>query len=158
MYKILYIIFFGFVLTNCSFNKVVKHHGVPFLEKKQKELEGKLAAVEKETQRVKDKSSEHQAKSTFMLLRELFVSKLFKGYFQIILSKYTKLKNVETTEIIKSIRIEPYTGHWVVNIRTKETPSGKERVLNQNLFDSEDEAIIFYKNSIPSQKELNNPS
>ena len=38
MYKILYIFFFGFVLTNCSFNKVVKHHGVPFLEKKQKEL------------------------------------------------------------------------------------------------------------------------
>jgi DNA repair exonuclease SbcCD ATPase subunit len=32
------------------------------IEKKQKELEGKLAAVEKETQRVKDKSSEHQAK------------------------------------------------------------------------------------------------
>ena len=38
MYKILYIFFFGFVLTNCSLNKVVKHHGVPFLEKKQKEL------------------------------------------------------------------------------------------------------------------------
>merc|ERR1712167_321534 len=32
------------------------------IEKKQKELEGKLAEVEKETQRVKDKSSEHQAK------------------------------------------------------------------------------------------------
>ena len=26
------------VVTNCSFKKVVKHHGVPFLEKKQKEL------------------------------------------------------------------------------------------------------------------------
>ena len=26
------------VLTNCSFKKVVKHHGVPFLEKKQKQL------------------------------------------------------------------------------------------------------------------------
>ena len=26
------------IVTNCSFNKVVKHHGVPFLEKKQKEL------------------------------------------------------------------------------------------------------------------------
>ena len=38
MYKVLYIFFFGLVLTNCSFNKVVKHHGVPFLEKKQKEL------------------------------------------------------------------------------------------------------------------------
>ena len=26
------------VVTNCSFKKVVKHHGVPFLEKKQKQL------------------------------------------------------------------------------------------------------------------------
>ena len=26
------------VVTNCSLKKVVKHHGVPFLEKKQKEL------------------------------------------------------------------------------------------------------------------------
>ena len=26
------------VVTNCSFKKVIKHHGVPFLEKKQKQL------------------------------------------------------------------------------------------------------------------------
>ena len=38
MLKILYIIFFSIIATNCSFNKVVKHHGVPFLEKKQKKL------------------------------------------------------------------------------------------------------------------------
>ena len=38
MYKILYIFFFILLLTNCSFKKVVKHHGVPFLEKKQKQL------------------------------------------------------------------------------------------------------------------------
>ena len=38
MIKILYIFFFALVVTNCSFKKVVKHHGVPFLEKKQKEL------------------------------------------------------------------------------------------------------------------------
>ena len=38
MYKILYIFFFAFVVSNCSFKKVVKHHGVPFLEKKQKQL------------------------------------------------------------------------------------------------------------------------
>ena len=38
MTKILYIFFFGLVLSNCSVKKVVKHHGVPFLEKKQKEL------------------------------------------------------------------------------------------------------------------------
>ena len=38
MYKILYIFFFVLALSNCSFKKVVKHHGVPFLEKKQKQL------------------------------------------------------------------------------------------------------------------------
>ena len=38
MYKILYIFFFSLIATNCSFKKVVKHHGVPLLEKKQKEL------------------------------------------------------------------------------------------------------------------------
>ena len=38
MYKILYIIFFSILVTNCSFKPVVKHHGVPFLEKKQTDL------------------------------------------------------------------------------------------------------------------------
>ena len=38
MKKLLYIFFFALVVTNCSFKKVVKHHGVPFLEKKQKSL------------------------------------------------------------------------------------------------------------------------
>jgi outer membrane protein assembly factor BamE (lipoprotein component of BamABCDE complex) len=35
MHKTLYIIFFSLIVTNCSFKPVVKHHGVPFLEKKQ---------------------------------------------------------------------------------------------------------------------------
>ena len=35
MHKSLYIIFFSLIVTNCSFKPVVKHHGVPFLEKKQ---------------------------------------------------------------------------------------------------------------------------
>ena len=38
MNKILYIIFISFIVSNCSFKPVVKHHGVPFLEKKQKNL------------------------------------------------------------------------------------------------------------------------
>ena len=38
MIKILYIILLSLIVTNCSFKKVVKHHGVPFLEKKQKSL------------------------------------------------------------------------------------------------------------------------
>ena len=38
MKKLIYIIFISSLLTNCSFKKVVKHHGVPFLEKKQTSL------------------------------------------------------------------------------------------------------------------------
>ena len=38
MFKTLYIFFFALVVSNCSFKKVVKHHGVPFLDKKQKQL------------------------------------------------------------------------------------------------------------------------
>ena len=38
MIKILYIFFFTLVVSNCSFKKVEKHHGVPFLDKKQKQL------------------------------------------------------------------------------------------------------------------------
>ena len=38
MSKLLYIFFFALVVSNCSLKKVVKHHGVPFLEKKQKQL------------------------------------------------------------------------------------------------------------------------
>ena len=38
MIKILYIIFLSLIISNCSFKKVAKHHGVPFLEKKQQSL------------------------------------------------------------------------------------------------------------------------
>ena len=38
MIKILYIIFLSLIVANCSFKKVVKHHGVPYLEKKQSSL------------------------------------------------------------------------------------------------------------------------
>ena len=38
MIKILYIIFLSLIVTSCSPKKVVKHHGVPFLEKKQASL------------------------------------------------------------------------------------------------------------------------
>ena len=38
MIKILYIIFLSLIVANCSFKKVVQHHGVPFLEKKQSSL------------------------------------------------------------------------------------------------------------------------
>ena len=35
MIKILYIILLSIIVSNCAFKKVVDHHGVPFLEKKQ---------------------------------------------------------------------------------------------------------------------------
>ena len=35
MSKLLYIILISFIVSNCSFKPVIKHHGVPFLEKKQ---------------------------------------------------------------------------------------------------------------------------
>ena len=38
MIKILYIIFLSLIVANCSFKNVAKHHGVPFLEKKQAAL------------------------------------------------------------------------------------------------------------------------
>ena len=38
MIKILYIIILSLIVANCSLEKVVKHHGVPFLEKKQVSL------------------------------------------------------------------------------------------------------------------------
>ena len=38
MNKLLYIIFLSLIVTNCSFKKVLKHHGIPYLEKKQKTL------------------------------------------------------------------------------------------------------------------------
>ena len=38
MIKLIYIIFLSLLVSNCAFKKVVKHHGVPYLEKKQKSL------------------------------------------------------------------------------------------------------------------------
>ena len=38
MLKILYIIFISLIVTNCTLKPVIKHHGVPFLEKKQSKL------------------------------------------------------------------------------------------------------------------------
>ena len=38
MKKLLYIFIISFIVSNCTIKPVVKHHGVPFLEKKQKKL------------------------------------------------------------------------------------------------------------------------
>ena len=39
MKNIFYILILSLFLANCSFKDVAKHHGVSFLEKKQKKLE-----------------------------------------------------------------------------------------------------------------------
>ena len=39
MIRILYIILLSIIVSNCNIKKVSKHHGVPFLEKKQSSLE-----------------------------------------------------------------------------------------------------------------------
>ena len=38
MNKVFYIFIIASLLSNCTFKPVIKHHGVPFLEKKQEEL------------------------------------------------------------------------------------------------------------------------
>ena len=38
MYKILYLILLSLIVSNCSLKPLVKHHGVPYLEKKQSQL------------------------------------------------------------------------------------------------------------------------
>ena len=38
MLKVLYIILISLIVSNCTPKKVIKHHGVPFLEKKQSSL------------------------------------------------------------------------------------------------------------------------
>ena len=38
MNKVFYIFIIATLLSNCTFKPVIKHHGVPFLEKKQEEL------------------------------------------------------------------------------------------------------------------------
>jgi len=38
MFRLLYIIILSFIVTNCTLKPVIKHHGVPFLEKKQEKL------------------------------------------------------------------------------------------------------------------------
>ena len=95
--------------------------------------------------------SEEKAKKTFWLLRQLFVSYLSRGRFEIILYKNTKSKDIK---IIQST-IQPYIGHWVVKITTEDKEFGQERFRNQDIFESEQEAITFYNKSIPSEKELN---
>tara|TARA_Y100001935_G_C17001540_1_gene358426 strand:+ start:64 stop:549 length:486 start_codon:yes stop_codon:yes gene_type:complete len=39
MFRVLYIILILIIVSNCSTKPVVKHHGIPFLEKKQSSLE-----------------------------------------------------------------------------------------------------------------------
>ena len=89
MYKTLYIILFSLIVTNCSFKPVVKHHGVPFLEKKQGSL-------------IVNKSNKNDIKKT--LGSPSTISKFDNDIWIYIERKQTqsKLKNLGRMKIFKN--------------------------------------------------------
>ena len=89
MYKTLYIILFSLIVTNCSFKPVVKHHGVPFLEKKQGSL-------------IVNKSNKNDIKNT--LGSPSTISKFDNSIWIYIERKQTqsKLKNLGRMKIFKN--------------------------------------------------------
>ena len=89
MYKTLYIIFFSLIVANCSFKPVVKHHGVPFLEKKQGSL-------------IVNKSNKNDIKKTLGF--PLTTSKFDNDIWIYIERKQTqsKLKNLGRMKIFKN--------------------------------------------------------
>ena len=118
MIKLLYIFFFALVVTNCSFKKVVKHHGVPFLEKKQKQL-----IIDKSTsndvRRILGTPSTRskfdndiwiyiERKQTQSKLRNLGKMKIFKNYVLVLeIDNYGILKKKEfyNIEDMKKIKV-----------------------------------------------------
>ena len=80
MLKLLYIILFSLIVTNCSFQQVVKKHGVRNLEEKQK----KLIINESNTNDIQKILGPPSSKSTFdndlwiFIEREIRNEKLFK--------------------------------------------------------------------------------
>ena len=89
MHKTLYIIFFSLIVTNCSFKPVVKHHGVPFLEKKQSSL-------------IVNKSNKNDIKKT---LGSPLTKSKFDNYIWIYIERkqtQSKLKNLGRMKIFKN--------------------------------------------------------
>ena len=117
MIKILYIIFLSLIVTNCTFQPVVNHHGVPFLEKKQLSLEVNISN-KNDIKKILGKPSTKskfdndvwiyiERKQTQSKLKNLGKMKIFKNDVLVIeLDNYGILKkkefyNIEDMENIK---------------------------------------------------------
>ena len=131
MHKTLYIIFFSLIVTNCSLKPVVKHHGVPFLEKKQASL-------------IINKSNKNDIKST--LGTPSTKSKFDNDIWIYIERKQTqsKLKNLGRMKIFKNdvlvLEIDNY------GILKKKEFYNKDDMENVKIVESTTEAG-FKKNS-----------
>ena len=106
MNKILYIIFVSLIVSNCSFKPVVKHHGVPFLEKKQESLivnESNTNDIKKILGNPSTKSKFNndiwifiERKQTQSKLKNLGKMKIFKNYVLVLeIDQYGILKKKE---------------------------------------------------------------
>ena len=99
MYKTLYIIFFSLIVTNCSLNPVVKHHGVPFLEEKQ----AKLFVNQTNKNDIKKILGNPSTKSKFNNDIWIYIERK---------QTQSKLKNMGRTKIFKNdilvLEIDPY--------------------------------------------------
>ena len=126
MNKLLYIIILSFIVANCSLKPVVKHHGVPFLEKKQADL------IINETNKndIKNILGNPSTKSTFdndvwiyierkqtqSKLRNLGKMKIFKNDVLVLeIDKYGILKkkefyNINDMEKLKIVEETTQTG------------------------------------------------
>ena len=126
MNKLLYIIILFFIVSNCSFKPVVKHHGVPFLEKKQTEL----IVFESNTNDIKKILGNPSTKSKFdndvwiyierkqtqSKLKNLGRMKIFKNYVLVLeIDDYGILKkkefyNIDDMENIKVVEATTEAG------------------------------------------------
>jgi len=106
MKKILYTIFIFLIVANCSFKKVVKHHGVPNLDKKQKNLTINLSNKNDIIKILGQPSSKSkfdndtwiyiERKQTQSKIKNLGKMKIYKNNVLVLdLDKYGILKNKE---------------------------------------------------------------
>ena len=110
MKKLLYIIFISLIVSNCSFKPVVKHHGVPFLEKKQailtvnktnkNDIKKILGAPSTTSKFHNDLWIYIERKQTQSQLKNLGRMKIFKNDVLVLeIDKYGILKNKEFYKI-----------------------------------------------------------
>ena len=110
MIKLLYIVFISLILSNCSFKPVVKHHGVPFLEKKQailtvnktnkNDIKKILGAPSTTSKFDNDLWIYIERKQTQSQLKNLGRMKIFKNDVLVLeIDKYGILKNKEFYKI-----------------------------------------------------------